>query len=280
MPGLHIVGILNLSADSFSDGGRYDTLERAVTHGRALVASGAWGVDIGAVSSHPDSAGLAPEAELAALLPVIDALQADAIRIAVDTFASDVQRALAGRVAMLNDIRGFPDPAVWPVLADASCTLVVMHALQDGRADRRGSDPERIVDRIERFFDERLEQLVGAGISEERIVLDPGMGFFLGSDPRSSVAVLQAIPRLSSRFGRPVYISVSRKSFLGNLLGGRSVAARGPATLAAELHAVSAGAAWIRTHDVAALHDALTIQRALAAPVGGTSRPPGGSSPG
>lgn len=256
-----ILGILNLSPDSFSDGGRYGELEAALSHGRQLVADGAWGVDLGAVSSNPDSAGLSPEAELARLRPVLDGL-AD-LQISVDTFAPAVQVALADEVAVLNDIRGFPEPGIWPELAGRSCTLVVMHALQDGKADRRPGDPSTIVDRITRFFDARLEGLLQAGIAEERLVLDPGMGFFLGSDPATSLTVLRALPLLRERFGMPWLISVSRKSFLGAVLGGRPPLERATATLIAELDAIDNGAAWIRTHDVRALSDALTVRAAL-----------------
>lgn len=256
-----IFGILNLSPDSFSDGGRYAALDDALAHGRALVDAGAWAVDIGAVSSNPDSAGLPPEAELARLEPVIAGLQG--LRLSIDTFSPEVQVALADRVAALNDIRGFPEPRIWPDLASASCDLIVMHALQDGKADRRASDPSTILDRIERFFDRRLEGLVQAGVREDRLVLDPGMGFFLGADPESSLAVLRGLSRLQARFGFPWLLSVSRKSFLGAVIGGRPPTGRAAATLAAELYAIEQGATCIRTHDVRALADALAVRAAL-----------------
>lgn len=258
-----ILGILNLSSDSFSDGGRYAALPDALAHGRTLAADGAWAVDIGAVSSHPDARGMSADDELAALGPVVQGLQDQGIRCSVDTFNPAVQAALAARVQVLNDIRGFPEPEVWPVLADASCTLIVMHALQDGRADRRASDPTTILDVVERFFDNRLNELVHAGLSEDRFVLDPGMGFFLGADPESSLTVLRGFPRLRERFGLPVLLSVSRKSFLGHVLGGRPPTERGAATLTAELHAVANGVDYIRTHAVRDLSDALAVRAAL-----------------
>jgi dihydropteroate synthase type 2 len=259
-----LLGILNLSPDSFSDGGQFSAPDAAIAHAHRLVEHGAWGVDIGAVSSNPDGLSLPPAEELARLRAVIESL--GGLRLSVDTFHPDVQRALAPDVDMLNDIRGFPDPSVWPVLADADCQLVVMHSIQDGRADRRFTDPKTIVDRVLRFFDERLAALTGAGVHEGRLIVDPGMGFFLGDQPEPSVEVLKAIPRLAAHTGRPVLISVSRKSFLGALLGGRAPLERHTATVVAELMAVNAGAAWIRTHDVRALHDGLTVQQALFAP--------------
>jgi len=260
---MRILGILNLSADSFSDGGRYGTDAKALAHAHALVDGGAWGIDVGAVSSNPDSAGLPPAEELARLRAVLGPIRSAGIPVSVDTFAPTVQAALASDVDLLNDIRGFPDPDIWPVLADATCDLVVMHAIQGGKADRRDSDPTTIVDRVLRFFDERLAALTAAGIGEQRLVVDPGMGFFLGNTPEASVAVLQAIPRLAAHTGRPVLISVSRKSFLGALLGGRPPTERHDATVAAERYAVEQGAGWIRTHDPRALSDALQVASAL-----------------
>lgn len=259
----HLLGILNLSRDSFSDGGMYSAPDVALGHAEELVHDGAWGVDIGAVSSNPDGTGLPPAEELARIRSLLVDLDAAGVRTSVDTFSPVVQKALADDVDMLNDIRGFPDPDVWPVLADAACRLVVMHSVQQGRADRQHTDPSTIVDRILRFFDTRLGELQAAGIDEGRILVDPGMGFFLGDQPEPSVAVLRAIPRLAAHTGRPVLISVSRKSFLGALIGGRPPLERHDATVAAEVFAVQVGAAWIRTHDVRALSDALMVGAAL-----------------
>lgn len=258
-----LLGVLNLSADSFSDGGEVTSVEQAVARGQELLSGGADVVDVGAVSSHPDAAGLPPDEEIARLSDVLEALDEAGVPVSVDSFAPEVQRWAAPRVAVINDIRGFPDPSVWPVLADASCTLIVMHALQDGRADRRASDPSAVVERMLGFFDDRLGALERAGIERDRLVVDPGMGFFLGANPMASVEALRAIPRLREATGCPVLVGVSRKSFLSALLGGRAVHERGPGSLAAELWAVRHGADWIRTHDPGALHDALSIERVL-----------------
>lgn len=262
-PATRILGILNLSPDSFSDGGRYDTPDAALAHGRALAATGAWGVDVGAVSSAPDAADLPAQAELERLEPVLGALRELGIPTSVDTFSPEVQRALAHRVDVVNDIRGFPDAATREVLADAACQLVVMHSVQDGRADRRPGEPARLLDRICAFFDRRLEELVRAGVAEDRLVVDPGMGFFLGAGAEASLEVLRNLPRVAFHTGRPILISVSRKSFLGDLLGGRTPLGRAAATLAAELDAVDRGATWIRTHEPGPLADALAVRRAL-----------------
>jgi len=259
-----LLGILNLSADSFSDGGLYSDADAAVAHARRLVQGGAAVIDIGAVSSNPDGIGLDSRVEIERLRPVVEALREAEIPVSIDSFAPETQIWAAGQaVAMLNDIRGFPDPRVWPALADCSAQLVVMHSLQQGRADRRPGDGGAVLDAVLRFFEARLEQLVGAGIDEDRLIIDPGMGFFLGSEPRPSVEILRGIDTLRARTGRPVLISVSRKSFLGSLLGGRAPRDRHDATVAAELFAVDQGAEWIRTHDPRALSDALCIRSTL-----------------
>jgi dihydropteroate synthase type 2 len=125
------------------------------------------------------------------------------------------------------------------------------------------TDPATLVPRIEAFLAERAGALVAAGVARERIVVDPGMGFFLGSNPEASLAVLRALPRLRERVGLPLLVSVSRKSFLGALTG-RDSGERGPATLAAELYAAAHGADYLRTHDVRQLRDALAVVHALA----------------
>jgi dihydropteroate synthase type 2 len=174
-------------------------------------------------------------------------------------------------VRMLNDIRGFPDVSdAWAeAVVGSALDLVVMHAVQRGPADRRATRADAVLDGIYRFFDARLDALVRAGIPESRLIVDPGMGFFLGSTPEPSVAVLRDLSRLRAHTGRPIYISVSRKSFLGALLGGRPVGERGLATAIAELWAVvQHDVDYVRTHDPGALRDALRVWAALGPPAG------------
>lgn len=263
---LALVGIVNLTEDSFSDGGRYLAPERALAHARGLRADGADCIELGPASSHPDAVRVSAEEQLRRLAPVLDGLRPDGVPISLDASDPAVLRfGLAQGVALLNDVRGFPDAALYPELAAADCRLVVVHSALGGeRASRTpGLAPDAVVDAVERFFDARLARLVAAGVSESRLVLDPGMGFFLGSDPRSSFAVLRALPALRVRFGRPLLVSVSRKSFL-RAVSGRRVADAGAATLAAELYAALQGVDYLRTHDVRALADGLAVLRALA----------------
>jgi dihydropteroate synthase type 2 len=262
---VQIVGIVNITEDSFSDGGRYLEPGRAIERARQLAADGAGIVELGPASSHPDAAAVPADRQIARLRPVLEALRDESLPISVDATHPDVLRAaLAAEVAWLNDVRGFPDETLYAELAGSRASLVVVHSLaQAERADRALASPRRVLDSIERFFETRLAALVRAGVAEERLIVDPGMGFFLGADPRASIAVLQRIAVLRARFGRPVLVSVSRKSFLRELTGS-SLDAIGSATLAAELFAARNGVDWIRTHDVRALRDGLAIEAALA----------------
>jgi dihydropteroate synthase len=255
---------VNLSEDSFARHGRHPDPDAAIAHALALVADGADAVDLGAAASNPRARPVEPAEEIRRLEPVVGALQHAGVCVSVDSFQPDVQRwALTRRVDLLNDTRGFPDPSIYPQLADSGSRLVVMHAIQEnGKADRTAGDAGTIFQRVVERFDARLAALVDAGIARERCILDPGMGLFLGTGVEPSITVLRAIPALRERYALPVMVGISRKSVVG-LLTGRDVDARGPATLAAELYAVRQGVDWIRTHDVGALRDGIAVQSAL-----------------
>jgi dihydropteroate synthase type 2 len=260
-----ILGILNITADSFSDGGKYLEPGAAIAHGKDLIAQGADVLDLGAASSNPDAEGVPPDVETDRLAAVVPGLSSYALSI--DSHAPQVQRwALAQGVAYLNDIHGFPDPALYPALAGSRTKLIVMHAVQRmGRATRVAVPPGEIMDRITDFFDARLTALESAGIGRDRLILDPGMGFFLGTDPEASLTVLRRLPDLGSRYRLPILVSVSRKSFLRRIVG-RDVTASGPASLAAELFAIRQGSAYIRTHAPGQLRDALAVATVLDTP--------------
>jgi len=257
-----IFGILNITDDSFFDGGKYLEADAAITQARALIGQGADALDIGAASSNPDSRGVPPQIEIARLAAVLPALRGTALSI--DTFSPEVQRwTLEQGVAYLNDIEGFADPALYPALASSDARLIVMHSVQlRGQATRVHVPPGEIMDRLWRFFDARLAALEAAGVARERLILDPGMGFFLGTDPEASFTVLRRLTELKTRYGMPVLVSVSRKSFLRKITG-KSAAEAGPASLAAELFAVRQGADYIRTHSPGPLKDALATEAAL-----------------
>ena len=257
---MKILGILNITTDSFSDGGQYLAPLDALAHADRLLGEGADILDIGAASSHPDSSPVPPETEIARLAAIVPALHDLGASLSIDSFSTPVQRwALEQGVDYLNDIHGFADPALYSDLAASSAKLIVMHMVQpEGAATRIDVPPDQILDRIVTFFEQRLNLLVAAGIAQDRLILDPGMGFFLGTDPQTSLTVLGRLPELADVFGLPLLVSVSRKSFL------KALSREGEdASLAAEMFAVRQGAAYIRTHAPLALQEGLKLLEEL-----------------
>jgi dihydropteroate synthase type 2 len=261
---MKILGILNITSDSFSDGGRYLEPGPAIRHARAMAENGADIIDIGAASSHPDAQVVPPDVEIARMAAVIPALKEKGLSLSIDTFAPEVQRwALAQGIDYLNDIHGFPDAGLYPDLARSDVKLIVMHMVQEnGVAVRTEVPSSEIFDRVVRFFDARIKSLTDAGIGRERLILDPGMGQFVGTDPENSMILLRRLPELKARFGLPVLVSLSRKGFLRKLVN-RPTLEAGAASLAAELFAQAKGADYIRTHAPAALRDGLKVLKAI-----------------
>ena len=229
-----------------------------------MALSGADIIDIGAASSNPDSKPVAADVEIARLASVVPDLKARGLALSIDSFSIEVQRwALAQGVDYLNDIHGFADAALWPDLAASSCKLIVMHMVQArGVAVRTDVPSAEIFDRVCAFFDARIAALDKAGIARDRLILDPGMGQFVGADPENSLILLRRLPELKARYGLPILVSVSRKGFLRKLVN-RPVDEAGAATLAAELFAVEQGADYIRTHAPGPLCDGIKVLKSL-----------------
>jgi len=264
---MKILGILNITSDSFSDGGRYLAPGAAVFHAQAMAQSGADIIDIGAASSHPDAQPVPVEVEIARLDSVVPELKAKGLSLSIDTFAPQVQRwALGQDIDYLNDIHGFPDASLYPALAKSNAKLIVMHMVQArGVAVRTEVPSSEIFDRVIAFFDARIQALTDAGIARDRLILDPGMGQFLGSDPENSWILLRRLPELKARYGLPLLVSVSRKGFLRKLVN-RPPLEAGAASLAAELFAEAQGATHIRTHAPGALRDGLKVLKNIGKP--------------
>jgi dihydropteroate synthase type 2 len=254
-----LLGIVNVTEDSFSDGGLYLAPTAALAHSRSLMAAGADCIDLGAAASNPSAKPVSAVLEIARLSPLADALQREGVPVSIDSFSPETQCWALGKcVAFLNDIHGFSRPELYPRLAEADAKLIVMHALNGkGPARREDETPSDIFAHILAFFRKRVAALTEAGVGENRLILDPGMGLFLGRSRSASFEVLRRISELKAVFGLPVLISVSRKSFLRP--PGRKPDEAGPATLAAELFAAARGVDYIRTHDPGALRDALRV---------------------
>jgi dihydropteroate synthase type 2 len=215
------------------------------------------------VSTHPDAEEVSADEELRRLEPVVAELVDTGARVSVDTWRPDVmRRAIELGVEFVNDVTALASEGAVAAVRDSSCRLILMHSRsRRARADRARAVVPDVIEHIAGFFIERIARLAEAGIERDRIVLDPGMGFFLSSDPGPSLTVLKNLPRLAE-LGHPVLVSTSRKSFIGAVLD-RPVGERGPGTLATELHAWRAGVDYIRTHDVRALADAMAMLGAI-----------------
>src|SRR3954453_5281703 len=190
-----LLGIVNITEDSFSDGGRFLDRQAAIAQADNLLAAGADVIDLGAVASNPDSARIPVNVEIERLEPVLSHLHARGALVSVDSFRPEAQLyALSRGVAFLNDIHGFPHPTVYPALAASSCRLIAMHSLHGPNHVSRADIPvPDVVDTIIQFFQDRLAALEAAGIARERVIIDPGMGFFLGANPSASFAALAGI---------------------------------------------------------------------------------------
>ncbi|MDQ2993644.1 MAG: dihydropteroate synthase [Pseudomonadota bacterium] len=264
-----LFGIVNLAPGSFSEDGLTCT-DSAVLHARQLLAAGADAIDLGPSPSNQEADITSPEIEIQRLAPVMDALQQSGVSaISVDSFHPTTQRfAISRGAAFINDVHGFPHPEFYPELAEAKCKLIVMHNVHGTGLTRKiVSDPKTILEKVRQFFDQRINALMRAGIDKSRLILDPGMGFFLSWEVDASIVVLQNLERLRAEFNLPMMVGVSRKSFVRTITA-RQATESGYGTLAAELYASDQGVDWIRTHDVAALRDGLAMQRKLGEPHG------------
>jgi len=262
-----IFGILNITEDSFSDAGRYLDPKLAREHARMLMTAGANALDVGGASSNPRSKHVPAEVEIGRLKPIVAFAKKQGWPVSIDSFGPETQLwAIKAGADYINDIQGFPDPELYPKLASSSAKLIVMHSVQGrGPAQKIDTDPSSIVGRVADFFEARTHALMSAGIARNRLILDPGMGLFVGTKPQVSLTILRRLGNIKSAFGLPILISVSRKSFLRTLVG-RELKDIGPASLAAELHAALHGADMIRTHEPRQLRDALTIWGHISGP--------------
>jgi dihydropteroate synthase len=256
-----LVGVLNVTPDSFSDGGRYDDVDAALAHGRRLAEEGAALVDVGGESTRPGADPVPAAIELERVLPVVEGLAADGIAVSIDTSKAVVaQAALAAGAVLVNDVTALRgDAEMATVVAGAGADLCLMHMLGEPRTMQDDPRYGDVVAEVEEFLAERAEVAVAAGIARERIALDPGIGF--GKTLAHNLALLRALPRLA-QLG-PLLVGVSRKRFLGALSGRDSADDRAAASLAAALYCYRGGAHLLRVHDVRATAEALAVERAL-----------------
>ncbi len=255
-----VIGVLNVTPDSFSDGGLYQDLEAAVAHGVQLRDEGAYVIDVGGESTRPGAERVDAGTEIKRVIPVIEALRAAGVPTSVDTSrASVAAAALEAGASIVNDVSGgLADPAMVRVVAEAGCPYVIMHWRGHSRDMQKLATYGDVVTEVRDELRQRVDEALAAGIAGERIIVDPGLGF--AKTAEHNWAICRRLSEIIS-IGYPVLFAASRKSYLGLLLDGRPAAERDAATAATSVLAAQAGAWGVRVHDVRATMDALKVWR-------------------
>ncbi|WP_448674617.1 dihydropteroate synthase [Pseudoxanthomonas mexicana] len=259
-----VMGIVNVTPDSFSDGGAHDTADAAVAHALRLVEEGADVLDIGGESTRPGAAEVEVEEELRRVVPVIERLAAQvAVPISIDTSKPEVMRAaVQAGAGMINDVYGLRREGALDAAAALGVPVVLMHMQGEPRSMQAAPQYDDVVGEVHRFLAERIFAAEMAGIPKQRIVVDPGFGF--GKDTAHNLQLLARFERFAE-LGVPVLAGLSRKRSIGELTGRDVPADRVAGSVAAHLIAAQRGAAIVRVHDVAATVDALKVWNAVAA---------------
>lgn len=255
-----IMGIVNVTPDSFSDGGHHHSVDAAVSHAHELIAAGADIVDIGGESTRPGAVLVSIDEELARVIPVISALRGCGAIVSVDTRKPEVMRAaIAAGAHMVNDVEALQAEGALEAVVQSNVAICLMHMPGNPQTMQALTQYEDVVATVADFLQSRVSLLLAAGVASERIVIDPGFGF--GKNLAQNLQLLKHLDRIVA-LNYPVLVGMSRKSMLG-LMTGKTVEHRLAAGLAAHLYAVNQGAHIIRVHDVVACKDALTVWKMI-----------------
>jgi len=262
-----LMGIVNVTPDSFSDGGKFFSERAAIEHALQLVTEGADIIDIGGESTRPNATPVPEDEELKRVLPVIRELAGQSripIPISIDTMKVTVARAaMEAGASIINDVAaGRDDTAMWQLVRETKAGYVLMHMQGTPQTMQQEPRYENVTRDVSRFYEERLIRLREGGVSTEQIILDPGIGF--GKTCEHNLELLAGLSHFRT-YQRPLMIGVSRKAFIGQVTGAKDSGARLPGSLAGACAAVQAGAQIIRTHDVAATRQALRMTEAIEA---------------
>jgi dihydropteroate synthase len=255
-----VMGILNVTPDSFSDGGRHHALEFAVEGAEQMIRDGVDIIDIGGESTRPGSPSVPVDEELRRVMPVIYALRELGVPLSIDTCKPEVMReAIIAGADMINDINGFRAPGALEAVRDSDCGLCVMHMQGTPQDMQAQPDYADVVGEVTAFLRARCDALIAQGVARERITIDPGFGF--GKTVAHNVALLRSISNMQRELGLPVLAGLSRKSMIGAITG-RPLDERLAGSLGGALAAVAQGARIVRVHDVAETVDALKVWQA------------------
>jgi dihydropteroate synthase len=254
------MGILNVTPDSFSDGGNYQSLEFALSHAEQMLLDGVDIIDVGGESTRPGSPAVSLEDELQRVMPVLYALRDMGPAISIDTYKPQVMReAIIAGVDMINDINGFRAPGAIDAVRDSDCALCIMHMQSDPQHMQLAPAYTDVVGEVIAFLRERVDALLAAGIDRRRLCIDPGFGF--GKTVAHNYALLKASSRLISELDLPLLAGLSRKSMVGAVTG-KPLEHRMAGSIGGALAAVAQGALIVRVHDVAETADALKVWQA------------------
>jgi dihydropteroate synthase len=261
---MKLMGIVNVTPDSFSDGGMFLDAERAVAHGRQLEAEGADILDVGGESTRPGAEAVSAEEELRRVAPVVEGLLAGEVAVSIDTSKLAVaEAALEAGAVIVNDVTALrAEPELAGLCAERGCDVVLMHMLGDPRTMQEDPTYDDVVDDVKAFLAGRIEFAIAEGIDEERIWADPGIGF--GKTVEHNLELLRRLGELAE-LGRPIVVGTSRKSFIGKLTGA-PVERRLGGTIASSVLAFANGAEVLRVHDVGPVREALTVAEAILDP--------------
>ena len=256
-----LMGVVNVTPDSFSDGGLFLDPDIAIDHGRALAADGADLLDVGGESTRPGAAAVSAEEERRRVAPVVAGLAGSAVPVSIDTYKRSVaEAALDAGARLVNDVTALrADPELAGLCADRECEVVLMHMLGTPQTMQDNPVYEDVVDEVKAFLAERIERAVSEGVAEARITVDPGIGF--GKTVEHNLELLRRLGELRD-LGRPICVGTSRKSFIGKITG-RPVDRRLGGTIASSVLAYANGAAMLRVHDVREVREALTAAEAI-----------------
>lgn len=259
-----IWGIVNVTPDSFSDGGLHDSTAAALEHACALREAGACVLDIGGESTRPGADPVEPEAEAARVLPVIEGLASlpEGVRISVDTRRTAVaEQAIRQGARIVNDVGAARDPGMLELVAEAGVELVLMHMQGEPRTMQRAPSYRDVVSDVAAWLGERVAAAERAGVPRGRLYVDPGIGF--GKTLEHNLALIRALPGIREQLGTRILLGASRKAFIGTLTGRSLPRQRVAGSLAVVAHAFRSGIDAIRVHDVAETHDVLAVLAAL-----------------
>jgi dihydropteroate synthase len=259
-----VMGIVNVTPDSFSDGGRFDSVDKALAHARRLVAEGADMLDVGGESTRPGAAPVEARSEIERVVPVIEAIGGELdVPVSVDTMKAEVMRAaVAAGAAMINDVNGLRDPQALAAAAELGVPVCIMHMQGEPRTMQHNPHYSDVVEDLLMFFRERVAACLDAGMAQRNLVLDPGFGF--GKSLEHNLDLLDRFGRFRE-FGLPLLAGLSRKSMLGRITGRENADQRVAASVAGAVLAAERGADILRVHDVAETVDAVKVIHALRA---------------